>query len=328
MKVFLDMDGVLVDFVKGACDAHGRSDPYIHFHGHAAGEYDLPKILDVPIDGFWEPMKPVEFWRDLPWTPDGIAILAATESAFFNDTIYLLTHAQPWPGSYSGKAQWVAEHAPEYNGRLIFTEHKRLLAAPDTLLIDDCDRQVDEFQAAGGRAILVPRGWNREHQRSRRTLEAVTKAMKEFTWEDKTTKDTNPKDAIGCKKVPMSCVPLPVLMEMGLAMLEGSCKYGRHNYRAIGVRASVYFDAACRHLFSYWEGEETDPDSGLPHIVKAMACLAVMRDSQMQGNFTDDRPPVSQAAWVAELNRKAEAMLDRFPDPKQPHTKPEGRAEP
>ena len=39
-------------------------------------------------------------------------------------------------------------------------------------------------------------------------------------------KDSNPKDAVGCKKVPMSTVSAPVLMEMGLAMLEGDRKYG------------------------------------------------------------------------------------------------------
>jgi len=57
---------------------------------------------------------------------------------------------------------------------------------------------------------------------------------------DSTNKQTNPKDAMGIKKVPLSCVPLPVAMELGIAMLEGARRYGRHNYRVIGVRASVY----------------------------------------------------------------------------------------
>jgi hypothetical protein len=33
-------------------------------------------------------------------------------------------------------------------------------------------------------------------------------------------------------------VSAPVLAEVGLGMLEGGHKYGRHNYRAIGVRAT------------------------------------------------------------------------------------------
>lgn len=67
-------------------------------------------------------------------------------------------------------------------------------------------------------------------------------------------KPTNPKDAIGSKKMHVSTVPAQVVGELGLAMLEGACRYGRHNYRIAGVRASVYYDAAMRHLMSWWEG--------------------------------------------------------------------------
>ena len=78
----------------------------------------------------------------------------------------------------------------------------------------------------------------------------------------KNIKDSNPKDAIGIKKVSFSTIPAPVVAEIGLAMLEGARKYRRHNYRAIGVRASVYYDAFMRHVTAWWEGEDTDPDSG------------------------------------------------------------------
>jgi hypothetical protein len=127
-------------------------------------------------------------------------------------------------------------------------------------------------------------------------------------------KDTNPKDAVGTAKVPMSTVPAPVLMEIGLAMLEGARKYGRHNYRAAGVRASVYYDAALRHLAQWWEGEDTDPDSGISHLVKAMACLVVVRDSELRENWTDDRPPKHPDGWMKILNEKAKAILEKYPD--------------
>jgi hypothetical protein len=128
------------------------------------------------------------------------------------------------------------------------------------------------------------------------------------------TKDTNPKDAIGVKKVPMSTVPARVIMEVGLAMLEGACKYGRHNYRVAGVRASVYYDAMQRHVMDWWEGEDTDPDSGLSHITKAIACLTVLRDSMHQGNWVDDRPPKTPGGWVKELNNHAKRLLEKDPD--------------
>ena len=137
-----------------------------------------------------------------------------------------------------------------------------------------------------------------------------------------TTKDTNPKDAIGSSKTPVSTVPTRVIGEVGLAMLEGAAKYGRHNYRAAGVRASVYYDAVFRHLGAWWEGQDTDPDSGLSHVTKAIAGLMVLRDSMMQGNWQDDRPPRASDAdtWINELNAKAKEMLARYPNPKPPFT--------
>lgn len=126
------------------------------------------------------------------------------------------------------------------------------------------------------------------------------------------SKPTNPKDAVGIRKAPLSVVPMNVISELGVAMLEGALKYGRHNYRAVGVRGSVYYDAAMRHLIAYWEGEDTDPDSGVDHRVKAMACLTVWVDSSRQGNCTDDRPPRSAPQLFAELNQAAAALVDRY----------------
>jgi len=131
-----------------------------------------------------------------------------------------------------------------------------------------------------------------------------------------TTKETNPKDAVGTGKYPSSTVPAPVIGEVGLAMLEGARKYGRHNYRVAGVRASVYYDACKRHLDDFWEGVDIDKDSGLPHVVKAIACLVVLRDSQMQGNWVDDRPPPSPKDWQDVLNKKAKEIIAKYPNSK------------
>ena len=134
-----------------------------------------------------------------------------------------------------------------------------------------------------------------------------------------TIKPSNPKDAFGIKKASLSPIPAPVLFEVGLGMQEGGCKYGRHNYRAIGVRGSVYYDATLRHLMSWWEGEDIDPDSGLSHITKAICSLVVLRDAMVQNKFTDDRPPRS-VEWLAELNKHAEALNAKYPNPVAPYT--------
>jgi hypothetical protein len=125
-------------------------------------------------------------------------------------------------------------------------------------------------------------------------------------------KDTNPKDAIGITKAPMSTVSAVVMAEVGVAMLEGACKYGRHNYRVGGVRASVYYDATHRHLTDWWEGTDIDEVSGLHHVTKAIASLTVLRDSMIHKSFVDDRPPVSPKGFYDELNKLAASILQKY----------------
>lgn len=145
------------------------------------------------------------------------------------------------------------------------------------------------------------------------------------------TKPTNPKDAVGIKKAPLSTVPMNVVAECGVAMLEGAVKYGRHNYRAVGVRASVYFDATMRHLVSYWEGQDEDPDTcdrnedgdpicgtGLHHITKAIVSLMVLRDAMLRDKCTDDRPPVTDEFYPV-LNEISARLIARHADKKPRH---------
>lgn len=138
---------------------------------------------------------------------------------------------------------------------------------------------------------------------------------------DSNKKESNPKDAVGTAKVPLlSVIPLRVLGGLALAMLEGARKYRRHNYRVAGVRASVYMDALGRHIFPWWEGQDIDPDSGLNHIDKAIATLVVLRDSMLQGNWVDDRPPAAADGWILELNEKAKGVIVKYPEGLPPYT--------
>ena len=40
---------------------------------------------------------------------------------------------------------------------------------------------------------------------------------------------------------------------------------------------------------AWFEGEEVDPDDGVPHLGAALACLAIIVDSDVQGTLVDDR---------------------------------------
>ena len=112
-------------------------------------------------------------------------------------------------------------------------------------------------------------------------------------------------------KPQMSPIPCGVLAELGLAMSEGALKYGRHNWRNSRITASTYYDALMRHIMAYWEGESTDPDSGLSHLVKAMACLVVWRDAEMCERITDDRPRKTTGLWVLRVNEIARKLVEK-----------------
>lgn len=103
------------------------------------------------------------------------------------------------------------------------------------------------------------------------------------------TKPTNPKDLIGSGKLPLHLWPVTATALGSLGLLDGMLKYGRSNFRAVGVRASIYYDAASRHLNAWFEGEAVDPDSGLPHLAHALACLAIIVDAEAAGKLNDDR---------------------------------------
>jgi hypothetical protein len=106
---------------------------------------------------------------------------------------------------------------------------------------------------------------------------------------DATQKPTNPKDLIGSDKLPLHLWPNTATAVGSIAMLNGALKYGRSNFRAVGVRASIYYDAARRHLDAWFEGEECDSEDGVPHLGAALACIAIIIDAEAAGKLNDDR---------------------------------------
>lgn len=78
-------------------------------------------------------------------------------------------------------------------------------------------------------------------------------------------------------KPDLTLIPRVALWEEAKAMMYGAKLYGRHNYRLGGGldwhRLSA---AALRHLTSWNDGEDTDPESGLSHLAHARANLGML----------------------------------------------------
>lgn len=179
MRVYLDIDGVLVSFLGSLHKSLGVPYSYEDYP-YERGKWNM--LTD--IKGFSGVPTTFEqcndcctdvFWRNLEWMHDGRDILTTVVKKFtYANEVHLLTTPMPNFGSWTGKAQWVNKHIPVFNERLIIsTASKSLLAGPDTLLIDDRDKNVEEFIAAGGQACLVPRPWNKSHSMADKSVDIV-----------------------------------------------------------------------------------------------------------------------------------------------------------
>lgn len=115
---------------------------------------------------------------------------------------------------------------------------------------------------------------------------------------------TNPKDRLGIKKVRLSLVPPSSTIYQATAMENGADKYGPYNWRTKKVIASIYIDAAKRHLNSWFDGEEFAEDSGVHHLAHALACLGIIVDAKETGNLIDDRPTPGNASQLIERLKK------------------------
>ena len=73
-------------------------------------------------------------------------------------------------------------------------------------------------------------------------------------------------------KAPLSLLDAYALEQTAQVLAFGAQKYAAHNWRG-GIASSRLTDAALRHMWAYVDGEDLDPESGLPHLAHAMCCL-------------------------------------------------------
>lgn len=99
----------------------------------------------------------------------------------------------------------------------------------------------------------------------------------------------NPKDIASTARLPLDLWPHSATAMASIALLNGCLKYGRANWRAIPVKATVYVGAAQRHLAAWFDGEDAD-EEGVPHLSSVLASLAILVDAMASQTLIDDRP--------------------------------------
>ena len=137
-KIFLDMDGVLVNFDQQFQELTGM----------------MPREFESKYssDEFWEKIDGagVGFWRGMKWMPGGEALY--NRAAQYDHA--LLSSPSRSEVSKIGKRLWRRDKTPNTKLILARSYNKRKYAAPNHVLIDDREDNIQQWRDAGGIGIL------------------------------------------------------------------------------------------------------------------------------------------------------------------------------
>ena len=174
--IFIDVDCVCTDWNKSCCKLFNY--PYI---------FDDPKFtnktnivlgitdrqlwekIDAEKEKFWEEMEP------LPWFENLIKLVNQYDDWRFLTSPSLSSYAA------SGKILWFQKYFGKHFKKYIITpkENKPLLAHHN-ILIDDMDKNCEEFHKAGGYSIVFPCVHNSVSHLINERLEFIERTLKEY----------------------------------------------------------------------------------------------------------------------------------------------------
>jgi len=151
LTVFIDVDGIVADFFGGVNQVHGNP---IRYEDYPPGEDNIAKVFNLPQKDFWAPVKGImgslEKTAEADWI---IKFVNHLECCFLTS---------PALNAADARINWIRKHYPGIP--FILTKHKHYCCAgPHNLLIDDRDKNVEDWEKAGGTSILFPRIWNKRH---------------------------------------------------------------------------------------------------------------------------------------------------------------------
>lgn len=181
MIIFVDLDGVLTDFYQAFHKALGI-DYNQEKYPYTLGKYDIfeqiASIYNIDSATFDRILNDQDFWKTLPKTKEADEILTICEK--FTQNIILFTNiSHKMENAIVGKYLWVKNNYPKYiNNILIGSVNKNILSFPGTILIDDCDENINNFNALYGIGILIPRKWNSAYQKEPFLLQILYNNLK------------------------------------------------------------------------------------------------------------------------------------------------------
>lgn len=297
--IYVDMDGVLVDFVGGAIrslslpidvDEIERWDFYEDF-GLSRHEF----LEGISGFDFWLALEPLKWWRQC---------LLIIREVFPEGQIHYLTTLSPVSGCAAGKLQWLDDLDLldyETGSKMLPSNNKSIFAAENAILIDDKNENCDEFNEAGGHSVLFPQHWNRNREKTTLRIPYLRERLE--TIRDLYFSPLQPEEVSEVLETPAPRVAarnnsgkpeLSQLHHFDLEPLARHCSAGRQKYPDVdgvpnwtlgGKPDSEYLDAAMRHLGHHQRGQFLDAETGTPHLAavawNALACLTNNHKSEV-----------------------------------------------
>lgn len=155
IDLYIDMDGVLSNFVTGVLDLFQSDKTYYDIK-----EWDIHKSLGVSPEVLWEQinMEGSAFWRDLRPYSWLWKFNKLTENSSYD--ISIATSPSLDPACSMGKLQWINAYIPNLARKVFIGPEKHKLSHSNAILIDDSPVNCKKFLERGGTAILFPQPWN------------------------------------------------------------------------------------------------------------------------------------------------------------------------
>jgi hypothetical protein len=141
-KIYLDMDGVIADFNKKYKEMFSVE----------------PKVAekDKKFEPFFNEFIAKESFAKLELMPDAINLMNYLRNTGIPIEILSSTSSERRDAQIRPqKMKWLKDHQIEFPVILVQGAHlKQKYATPDSLLIDDTSKNIDEWRRAGGIGIL------------------------------------------------------------------------------------------------------------------------------------------------------------------------------
>ena len=122
-----------------------------------------PRKKPLSTTEFWKAIER-KVWANVPVSGEFSYLILKSTRLVGRDNVFLLSCPTLNPDCLAGKLEWIQCHCPEWMKRqYLIGPPKYCCAQPGSLLIDDRDKNVNEFREQGGEAFLLPRPRNSAH---------------------------------------------------------------------------------------------------------------------------------------------------------------------